>query len=105
MLPFPFNINSSRSLYCSIDFPDERKLMIDELRSFFSLLFGTEQHRIPDPTVEWKAFLQFVEDALEYEKVQWDPIKKKSLPWVNVKVLHKIYGKGTCSIMQYCTVQ
>jgi len=79
--------------------------MIDELRSFFSLLFGTEQHRIPDPTVEWKAFLQFVEDALEYEKVQWDPIKKKSLPWVNVKVLHKIYGKGTCSIMQYCTVQ
>lgn len=78
---------------------DERKLGIDELRGFFSLLFGTEQHRIPDPTVEWKAFLQFVQESLEREKVQWDPMRKKSLPWVNVKLLNKIYGKGTCSVM------
>lgn len=81
------------------DLLDERKLGIDELRGFFSLLFGTEQHRIPDPTVEWKAFMQFVQDSLEREKVQWDPMRKKSLPWVNVKLLNKIYGNGTCSVM------
>lgn len=89
------NSNSCLSLWCK----DERRLGIDELRSFFSLLFGTDQHNIPDPTTDWKAFLQFVQESLEKEKVQWDPVKKKSAPWVNVKLLHKIYGKGTCSVM------
>ena len=78
---------------------DERKLAKDELRSFFSLLFGTELEQIPDPTVEWKAFVPSVADSLKREKEQWDPIKKKFAPWVNVKMLSKIYGNGACSIM------
>jgi hypothetical protein len=71
----------------------------DELRSFFSLLFGTPLQNIPDPTVEWKAFMQYVQESLKHEKEQWDPIKKKFAPWVNVKLLNKIYGKGACNVM------
>jgi hypothetical protein len=82
-----------------ISMEDERRLGFDELREFFSLLFGTEQHRIPDPAIEWKNFLQFVQDSLEREKMQWDPVKKKFLPWVNVTMLNKIYGKSHCSVM------
>lgn len=63
------------------------------------MLFGTEKQDIPDPTVEWKAFMQYVQESLKDEKEQWDPIKKKFVPWVNVKLLHKTYGKGACTIM------
>ena len=78
---------------------DERKLGIDELRSFFSLLFGTEKQSIPDPTVEWKSFLRFVQESLDHESAQWDPIRKKSLPWVNMKLLNKLYRQGNCKVM------
>jgi hypothetical protein len=64
-------------------------------------LFGIDTYRIPDPNISWKDFLGFVHESLAVEPHQYDPIKKKVLPLINVRVLNKIYGKGggKCSIM------
>jgi len=82
-----------------IDFLDERPLTKGEVRSFCALLFGAVVEDIPDPNTDWKEFLQYIQDRLKLEEEQWDPIKKKAGPWIYVKTLHKIYGKGKCIIM------
>jgi len=37
---------------------------------------------------------------LKKEKDQWNPIKKKMKPWIDVSKMNKIYGDGSsCAIM------
>jgi hypothetical protein len=82
------------------DLIDERPLTKGELRDFCALLFGVDIYRFPDPNVDWKDFINFVEECLELEPKQYDPMKKKVLPIIHIKVLNKKYGKGEkCSIM------
>lgn len=82
------------------DLIDERPLTKGELRDFCALLFGVDIYRIPDPNIDWKGFIKFVQDCLAQEPNQYDPIKKKILPLIHIRVLHKKYGKGEkCSIM------
>ena len=83
------------------DYLDERQLSVDELRDLFTLLFGQEQMAgVPDAHSNWKGFLQAIKSITEKEDWQWNPIKKKAQPWVNVKKLDKEYGgTGGCSIM------
>lgn len=81
------------------DLIDERALTKGELRDFCVLLFGSEYSKIPDPLVDWKAFLLFIQDRLTYEQPQWNPLRQKVKPWINLKKLNKIYGGGACTIM------
>lgn len=81
------------------DLIDERALTKKELRDFCALLFGTDYSDIPDPLVDWKAFLSYVQDRLIYEQPQWNPLKKKIKPWISLKRLNKIYGGSACTIM------
>jgi Mg-chelatase subunit ChlD len=80
------------------DFLDERPLTKDELREFCSVLFGTSLETIPDPTLLWKEFLEYIQEKLGFEEEQFDPLTKTKGPWIYVKVLHRIYGRGKCTI-------
>ncbi len=91
----------SQSSFCFsfAAFIDERALTKGELRDFCSNLFGTEVEAVPDPNMTWPDFMRYVEEQIGLEQNQYDPIRKKQAPWINLKVLQKIYGKGKCSIM------
>lgn len=80
------------------DLIDERPLTKGELRDFCVLLFGTQYEEIPDPLSSWKEFISYVEKNLRKEKEQWNPITKKSMPWINVKKLKKVHGGSACVI-------
>ena len=72
-----------------------------ELTSFCSILFGSPMEEIPDPYADWKGFLQYIQSRLVHEDESWDPMRKKNGPWIYIRTLHKIYGKGEkkCAIM------
>ena len=63
------------------DLLDERALTKDELLSFFTLIFG-EFDGIPDPQIDWKGFVNHITTAVNQERRQWNPIKKKMMPWI-----------------------
>lgn len=80
------------------DLIDERPLTKGELRDFFTILFG-DIDGVPDPAVNWKGFMEEISNLLQREQKQWNPVKKKVLPWIDLKKLNKTYGEGNCSIM------
>jgi hypothetical protein len=81
------------------DLIDERLLTKGELREFCVLLFGTDIDAIPDPASEWKNFVLYVQGRLKLEQTQWNAMKKKPTPWIDLKALNKCYNKGKCTIM------
>lgn len=81
------------------DLIDERPLTKGELRDFCVLLFGTDYNAIPDPVVDWKAFLAYVQERLSREQPQWNPLCKKAKPWISIKKLNRAYNSPGCSIM------
>mmetsp|Transcript_25109 Transcript_25109/g.46556 ORF Transcript_25109/g.46556 Transcript_25109/m.46556 type:complete len:405 (-) Transcript_25109:328-1542(-) len=84
------------------DLIDERKLTKSELRQFCLLLFGEAQFDgVPDPSVDWPGFLNDIERMVRNEKGQWNPIKKKVLPWIDTRQLDKMYGDPGC----VCVIQ
>lgn len=76
-----------------LDLLDERSLCAGELRDFCEMLFGRNHFEKCDPEVDWKGFLKVVNRLLEEEDEHYNPIKKKLTPWIDTKVLNKIYGK------------
>ncbi|KAL3804363.1 hypothetical protein HJC23_011291 [Cyclotella cryptica] len=85
----------------SFDMMDERPFTHEELRDFCNLLFNDKfpSDELPDPSIDWKGFAKALESRLHKESVQWNPIKKKVGPWIDMKKLNKIYGNNTCTIM------
>lgn len=84
------------------DMLDERRLTKDEVRDFCALLFGGSSFDgVPDPSVDWVGFLNFVEQMLKQEKRHWNPNKKKLTPWIDLKKLNSIYGDSSagCIVM------
>jgi hypothetical protein len=76
------------------------KLLLGELRHFCELLFGSNPNSIPNPSTNWnwKDFMAYVEESLKSERLQWNPMTGKMAPWINLRVLQKVYGKGKCTI-------
>jgi len=84
------------------DLLDERLLTKSELRDFFFLLFGSENFDgVPDPSAEWDSFARSIEELLKKEKTQWDPIKFRMKPWVNMYSLNQCYSES-CNV---CSIQ
>ncbi|KAL3767806.1 hypothetical protein ACHAWO_005216 [Cyclotella atomus] len=85
----------------SFDMLDERKFTLGELRDFCGLLFGngSASDELPDPAADWKAFANAIETRMHKERGQWNPIKKRVTPWIDMKKLNKLYGDESCSIM------
>jgi hypothetical protein len=80
------------------DLLDERRLTLDEVREFVSLLFDDDLdgHRLPDPQVDWKGFLDQVGILVHREKKQWNPVAKKMTYWIDMKKLKRVYADGCC---------
>jgi hypothetical protein len=80
------------------DLIDERSLTRDELRDFFHLLYGADSlDGLPDPQVDWDKFLQRVATITNDTGPQWNPIKNRMTPWVNIQKLDRKYGnKAKC---------
>lgn len=82
------------------DLLDERRFTKEELRQFFLLLFGPDKFDgVPDPQIDWAGFLKRVDKIANGEKKQWNPIRKKMMPWVDVKKLNSVYGDEACICM------
>jgi hypothetical protein len=83
-----------------LDMIDERPLTQSEIRDYCLLLFGAMQcDGLPDPAIDWKGFMDTVKALLDKEELQWNPMKKKPMPWINLKQLNKQYGDNSCVIM------
>jgi hypothetical protein len=81
------------------DLIDERPLTKGELRDFCVLLFGVDFDSFPDPVVDWKEFIAFVQVCLNKEKPQWSPLQKKFKPWISIKKLNRVYNGAGCTIL------
>ena len=74
------------------DLLDERALTRGELLEFFALLFGEGKlEGISEPDQDWKQFVKSINKLVESERKQWNPIKKKMSPWIDLKELNKMY--------------
>lgn len=77
------------------DLIDERTLAKSELRDFCKLLFGDGAvDGIPDPSVDWLGFCSDIERLLRQEKLAWNPVTKKTAPWIDMRALNHVYGGG-----------
>lgn len=82
------------------DFLDERALTLGEVGEFCTLVLGREaMDGVPDPEEDLGGFLAKVQTVLAKEKGQWNPVKKKIMPYLNLEKIQSIYGEGSCSIM------
>eukprot|EP00579_Thalassiosira_antarctica_P015934 CAMPEP_0201947568 /NCGR_PEP_ID=MMETSP0903-20130614/55006_1 /ASSEMBLY_ACC=CAM_ASM_000552 /TAXON_ID=420261 /ORGANISM="Thalassiosira antarctica, Strain CCMP982" /LENGTH=602 /DNA_ID=CAMNT_0048490713 /DNA_START=141 /DNA_END=1951 /DNA_ORIENTATION=+ len=75
------------------DMMDERPFTHEELREHCSLLLinnKTPSDELPDPSADWKEFSKTVKNLLAKQQGQWNPIKKKVTPWIDVKQMDKI---------------
>jgi len=83
-----------------LDMIDERALTHGEVRDFCLLLFGVDRcDGLADPGTDWDEFLERIQTLLEGEELQWNPMKKKMMPWINLKKLSKHYGDESKCIM------
>ena len=73
-----------------LDAIDERALTLSEVRDLCYLLFATQP--LPDPAVNWDAFMQAVSSLVAREKQQWNPVTRKVSPWINLHDLNRLYG-------------
>mmetsp|Transcript_43249 Transcript_43249/g.43945 ORF Transcript_43249/g.43945 Transcript_43249/m.43945 type:complete len:382 (-) Transcript_43249:259-1404(-) len=80
------------------DLIDERSLTRDELINFFYLLYGADVlDSLPDPQVDWDRFLDRIAQVTRSQNLQWNPIFKKMMPWVDIRKLdHKFGNRPTC---------
>lgn len=76
------------------DMMDERPFTHEELREYCSLILvdRSPSDELPDPSADWKEFSKTVKNLLARQKGQWNPIKKKVTPWIDVKKMDKIYS-------------
>jgi hypothetical protein len=83
------------------DLLDERPFTRTELRDFCFLLFGAGSFDgVPEPELDFKGFLKALYDIMSKEQAQYDPVRKKVMPIMNLKELNRIYGdSSSCTIM------
>lgn len=72
------------------DLLDERLLTFDELHEFCSIVFETNE-MIPHPQTHWTLFLKTVSSLLQKEMAQWNPVKKKFMPLIDIFQLKLMY--------------
>merc|ERR1712232_975645 len=86
----------------TFDFLNQRALTMGGLRDFFCLLFGEENIvRLPDASIDWSGFSQCINRLVSQENVQWNPIERQMLPWIDMKTLDKEYKRFSCHPPRY----
>lgn len=80
------------------DLIDERPLTAGEMKDYCVLLFG--KNHFTDPTIDFERFYEELVDVLREESFQWNPVKRRMMPWINLKKLKRYYGSGKeCVVM------
>jgi hypothetical protein len=74
-----------------LDAIDERALTRSEVRDLCSLLFATPQP-LPDPSLNWNAFMHAISSLAARERAQWNPVTRTVTPWINLHDLNRLYG-------------
>ena len=87
----------------AVNFPvfdalNDRPLLHDELAKFICLLFDRHtqafmEQPLPNPKTEYRAFREEVQQLLQKNGGLWNPIKKRIMPWIDVRVMDRIYGE------------
>ena len=72
------------------DLLDERPLSKSELRDFCILLSDTKKFDgVAEPEVDFGSFCKSINDMMKKEKHQWNPVKGKVTPLLDMKVMMK----------------
>jgi len=102
-LTYSLQLHRFREMGCHIrlcDLLDERRLSLGEIRDFCIFLFGLDQFDgVPEPDVDIEGFLKSIHEILQKEKPQFNPIKKKPTPSVNVPKIRSRGQNDSCNIL------
>ena len=71
---------------------DERCFTIYDIHRFCQEFITGEKVYLPHPR-NWDAFISSLANALSNEKQQWNPIKRRQTPWIDIKKLEKMFGR------------
>ena len=52
---------------------------------------------LPHPRENWNDFLRGLSKLVEKQKMQWNPVKKRQMPWISLRKLESMYGRGESS--------
>lgn len=75
------------------DMLDERPFTHEEVKEFCNLILADDKTpKLPDPSADWKDFSKELKKLLAKEKNPFNPIDKRTAPWINMKKLDKRYG-------------
>ncbi len=78
-----------------LDTLDQRLLTKDELRLLLVALFGRRvMLECPDLHTEWSDFYHFLLEVNENEGRHWRLHTNTMEPWIDMRVLHELYGDG-----------
>ena len=69
---------------------DERCFTIEDIHQFCLEFITGEEVNLPHP----RNFISSLASILSNEKLQWNPIKKKQTPWIDIKKLEKMFGRS-----------
>lgn len=92
---FPLHqIREIGSLERLLDLLDERSLSKSEIGGFCRFLFREDSFDgFPEASVDWKKFVFKVhETLLPRERLQWNPIKKRAVPWIDLRDIERTSG-------------
>jgi hypothetical protein len=74
---------------------DERPFTLDQLHEFCKSLFlgdnSAQQVKLPHPRESLTSFFQTLKIMVDMEEIQWNPIRKKMMPWIDMERLEAIH--------------
>lgn len=68
---------------------DERCLSLDDIHELCKMLLLRHDSKVslPHPEENWDAFFHQIKVLVSDEKLQWNPVKKKMMPWLDLRKL------------------
>jgi hypothetical protein len=94
-LTYAFGLHSLREAGIATDLIselDERCFTIEDIHHFCKEFITGEDANLPHPR-NWVAFITSLEGILSKEQEQWNPVKKKQTPWIDIKKLEEMFGR------------
>ena len=78
-----------------IDGLDERPFTLDQLHKFCIALFLGDNSgvKLPHPRESLTSFFQALKMLVDKERMQWNPIRKKMMPWIDMARLEASHGR------------
>ena len=75
------------------DFLDEQQFTLDQLHEFCIALFIGDKSgiKLPHPRESRTSFFQTLKMLVDKEEMQWNPVRKKMMPWIDMARLEAIH--------------